>query len=60
MYGSLNNPDPSPVWHYYMLSSIHGDIETVWLLKVMENSGSTVPFYCNLVAIDNSVFQSRL
>ena len=27
LYGSHSNPEPSPVWHDYVLSGIHGDKE---------------------------------
>ena len=63
MYGSHNNPDPSPVWHDYMLSSIHGNREIIISHPTAEadrkEDGSTVPFYCNLVAIDNSAFSIK-
>ena len=29
LYGSHSNHDPSPVWHEYMISGIHGDREIV-------------------------------
>ena len=59
LYGSHSNHDPSPVWHEYMISSIHGDREIVIpqpaATKKKQNE-PTVPFYCNLVAEQNSTF----
>ena len=63
MYGSHNNPDPSPVWHDYMLSSIHGYREIIISHPTAEADGKedepNAPFYCSLVAIDNSVFSIK-
>ena len=58
-YSSRSNHDPSPVWHEYMISGIHGDREIVIpqpaTAKKKQNE-STVPFYRNLVAEQNSTF----
>ena len=57
-YGSDSNPDPNPAWHDYMLSSIHGDREIVIsyprTAAKRKSDGPTVPFYCNLVGLENT------
>ena len=62
LYGSHSNHDPSPVWHEYMLSGIHGDREIVIsqpaAAKKKQNEPA-VPFYCNLVAEQNSTFSVK-
>ena len=63
MYGSHSNPDPSPVWHDYMLPSIHGDREIIISHPTAEadvkEKEPAVSFYCNLVASENSVFSIK-
>ena len=59
MYGSHTNPNPSPVWHDYMLPIDGNTNITISHPSDGEEDGSTVPFYCNLVAIDNSAFSIK-
>ena len=58
LYGSYSNPDPNPVWHDYMLSGIRGDQEIVisnpTTVAKQKQDDSTVPFYCNLIGVENS------
>ena len=62
-YGSHSNPDPSPVWHEYKLSSISSTTEfkipdpmTAAHDDQKEQLKNTVPFYCKLVGMKNSIF----
>ena len=59
-YGSHSNPDPNSVWHDYMLSDIHGDEEIVVSNPAeQKQDDSTVPFYCNLVGVENSTISIK-
>ena len=63
LYGSHSNPEPSPVWHDYMLSGIHGDKEILishesFAAKRKQNE-PTIPFYCNLVGEEDSTFSVK-
>ena len=62
LYGSHRNHDPSPVWHEYMLSGIHGDRKIVipQPAATKKPNRPTVPFYCNLVAEQNSTFSIKV
>ena len=63
LYGSHSNPNPSSVWHDYILSDIHGNKEVVIPHKSIAAKGkqneATVPFYCNLVGEENSTFSVK-
>lgn len=60
LYGSHSNPDPSPVWHDYMLPSIHGEREIVISHpSESEQDESTIPFYCSLNTVENSTFSIK-
>ena len=57
-YGSHSNPNPSPVWHDYMLSGIHGDKEI--LISNPAQDETTVPLYFNFVGMESSTFSIKI
>ena len=61
LYGSHSNPEPSPVWHDYVLSGIHGDKEIFISHETFKGKHveSTAPFYCNLIGEENSTFSVK-
>ena len=63
LYGSHDNPDPNQVWHDYMLSNINGDRKLIILppngIDESTQDQPTVPFYCNLVGMEDSKFSIK-
>lgn len=61
LYGSHDNTNPNLVWHSYMLTSIQGnrDIVISYPTTMRKRDESTVPFYCNLVGMENSTFSLK-
>ena len=58
LFGSHKNPDPSPVWYEYVLTSIHGDWEIPISYPTVDDrkQNEPIPLYCNLVGVENSTF----
>ena len=63
LYGSHSNPDPSRVWHDYMLSDIHGDRKVIipypTAAAQRKQDAPVILFYCNLVGMEKSAFSIK-
>jgi len=62
LYGSHDNTNPNQAWHSYKLTGIQGnkDIVIPYPTAMKKQDESTVPFYYNLVGMENSKFSIKV